>query len=272
MNNQIRTYRMAQEHGYREDPSIPVIGYTEMVTNEMCISHSHPRGQLIYATRGVMNVVVGNHIWVVNPLQGLWLPGGVEHQVTFQKDVNYYSVFIDSSAMAGLPEKSFSFDIPMFLKQLVFKIISFGVDGNLTPPQHRVISVFLDELALIEPSATFLPTTNHERLQKVVELIMDDIASKNTIDYYAELSFMSSRTLSRLFIKELGMNFSDWRTRLKLLEAIKRLGEKQSIKEIAFNLGYENTSAFIYMFKKHLGKTPSNYILEDENENDKLSA
>ena len=93
MNNQIRTYRLAQDYGYQLNPSIPVLGYTETVNNEMCISHSHPRGQLIYATRGVMNVVVGNNIWVVNPLQGLWLPGGVEHQVTFQKDVNYYSVF-----------------------------------------------------------------------------------------------------------------------------------------------------------------------------------
>ena len=175
---------MAQQYGYQLDSSIPVIGYTEMVTNEECISHSHPRGQLIYATRGVMNVVVGNNIWVVNPLQGLWLPGGVEHQVTFQKDVNYYSVFIDPSAMEGLPENSFSFDIPMFLKQLVFKIISFGIEGNLTPSQKRISDVFLDELALIEPSATFLPTTNHERLQKVVELLMNDVSSKNTIEYY----------------------------------------------------------------------------------------
>ena len=272
MNNQIRTYRLAQDYGYQIDPSRPVIGYSEMVTNEICISHSHPRGQLIYATRGVMNVVVGNNIWVVNPLQGLWLPAGVEHQVTFQKDVNYYSVFIDPSAMKGLPINSFSFDIPMFLKQLIFKIISFGTNGNFAPSQRRIGDVFLDELTLIEPSATFLPTTNHERLQKVVELLMNDVASKNTIDYYAEISFMSTRTLSRLFIKELGMNFSDWRTRLKLLEAIKRLGEKQSIKEIAFNLGYETTSAFIYMFKKHLGKTPSNYILEDQNDSEKMIA
>ena len=272
MNNQIRTYRLAQDYGYQVDPSIPVIGYTETVNYEMCISHSHPRAQLIYATRGVMNVVVGNHIWVVNPLQGLWLPGGVEHQVTFQKDVNYYSVFIDPSSTKGLPVTSFSFDMPTFLKQLIFKIISFGTAGNTTASQRRIIDVFLDELALIQPSATFLPTTNHERLQKVVELLLNDVASKNNIDYYAELSFMSTRTLSRLFIKELGMNFSDWRTRLKLLEAIKRLGEKQSIKEIALNLGYETTSAFIYMFKKHLGKTPSNYILEDQNDSDKLSA
>lgn len=272
MNSQYRTYRVATDFGYQVDSSIPVIGYTETVNNEMCISHSHPRAQLIYATRGVMNVVVGNNIWVVNPLQGLWIPSEVEHQVTFQKDVNYYSVFIDPSAIRGLPEKSFSFDIPMFLKQLVFKIISFGTSGNLTESQLRIIYVFLDELALIVPSATFLPTTNDERLQKVVELLMSDVSSKQTIDYYAELSFMSSRTLSRLFIKELGMNFSDWRTRMKLLEAIKRLGEKQSIKEIALDLGYETASAFIYMFKKHLGKTPSNYILEDENESEKMIA
>lgn len=263
---------MAQNHGFVIDSTIPVIGYTEMVNNETCISHSHPRGQLIYATRGVMNVVVGNNIWVVNPLQGLWLPGGVEHQVTFQKDVNYYSVFIDPSAIEGLPVNSFSFDIPIFLKQLVFKIITFGTEGNFTSPQRRIIEVFLDELALIVPSATFLPTTNNERLQKVVELLLNDVASKNTIDHYAEISFMSSRTLSRLFIKELGMNFSDWRTRLKLLEAIKRLGEKQSIKEIALDLGYETASAFIFMFKKHLGKTPSNYILEEENDFETISA
>ena len=271
MNNQIRTFRVAQDYGFQIDPLIPVLGYTETVNYETCISHAHPRGQLIYATRGVMNVVVGNNIWVVNPLQGLWIPGGVEHQVTFQKDVNYYSVFIDPSVTSGLPINSFSFDIPMFLKQLVFKIITFGTEGNLEASQRRVIDVFLDELALIVPSATFLPTTNDERLQKVVELLMNDVASKQNIDYYAQLSFMSTTTLSRLFIKELGMNFSDWRTRLKLLEAIKRLGEKQSIKEIAPNLGYETPSAFIYMFKKHLGKTPSNYILEDENE-DKISA
>lgn len=263
MNNDVRTYKVV-DFGFQINPELPVVGYTEMVTDAVCISHSHPRAQLIYATSGVMNVVVNNQIWVVNPLQGLWIPGDTEHQVTFQKDVNLYSVYVDPSFMNGLPKVSFSFDISVFLKQLVFKIISFGTEGDISQSKRRIIDVFLDELALIEPSATFLPTTNHERLQKVVQLLLNDVASKNTIEYYADISFMSSKTLSRLFIKELGMNFSDWRTRLKLLEAIKRLGEKQSIKEIALDLGYETASAFIFMFKKHLGTTPSNYILEDQ--------
>lgn len=261
MNNEYQTYQVVG-FGFQINPDLPVLGYTEMVTNAVCISHAHPRSQLIYATSGVMNVVVDNQIWVVNPLQGLWIPGGMEHEVSFQKDVHLYSVFIDPSFAEGLPKTTFSFDISTFLKQLVFKIISFNTIDAVSISQRRIMDVFLDELALIQPSATFLPTTNHVRLSYVVALLLNDVASKYTIDYYAEISCMSSRTLSRLFIKELGMNFSDWRIRLKLLEAIKRLGEKQSVKEIAFDLGYETTSAFIFMFKKHLGKTPSHYILE----------
>ncbi|MBD0726253.1 AraC family transcriptional regulator [Flavobacterium sp. L1I52] len=262
MNNEYQTYYLV-DYGFQINPELPVVGYTEKITNAICVSHAHPRAQLIYASSGVMNVVVENQIWVVNPLQGLWIPGGMEHQVSFQQDVNLYSVFIDPSFTAGLPGTTFSFDISEFLKQLLFKIISFKIDGIITPSQRRIMDVFMDELASIQPSATFLPTTNHLVLSNVVELLLEDVASKHTIEYYAEISCMSSRTLSRLFIKELGMNFSDWRIRLKLLEAIKRLGEKQSVKEIAFDLGYETTSAFIFMFKKHLGKTPSNYILED---------
>jgi len=261
MNNDNQTYQVV-DFGFQINPDFPVLGYTEIITNAVCLSHSHPRAQLIYASSGVMNVVVDDQIWVVNPLQGLWIPGGMEHEVSFQKDVNLYSVFIDPSFTDGLPTASFSFDISLFLKQLLFKIISFEKEEVISVSQRRIMDVFLDELALIEPSATFLPTTNNVRLKNVVQLLLNDVSSKYTIDHYAEISCMSSRTLSRLFIKELGMNFSDWRIRLKLLEAIKRLGEKQSIKEIAFDLGYETTSAFIFMFKKHLGKTPSNYILE----------
>ncbi|ALJ04123.1 AraC family transcriptional regulator [Pseudalgibacter alginicilyticus] len=263
MNSEYQTYRLV-DFGFQINSDFPVIGYSEMVTNSICISHSHPRAQLLYATTGVMNVVVNNQIWVVNPLQGLWIPGGVEHQVSFQKNVKLYSVFIDPSFTDGLPKTTFSFDISSFLKQLLFKIISFNTVDTVSISEKRIMMVFLDEVTLIQPSITFLPTTNHVRLKNVVQLLLNDVASKQTIEYYAEISCMSSRNLSRLFIKELGMNFSDWRIRLKLLEAIKRLGEQQSVKEIAFDLGYESSSSFIYMFKKYLGKTPSNYILKSK--------
>ena len=119
MNNDYQTYLMV-DYGFQINPNLPVVGYTEAITNAVCFSHAHPRAQLIYATSGVMHVVVENQIWVVNPLQALWIPGGMEHQVSFQKDVNLYSVFIDPSFATNLPQATFSFEISEFLKQLVF--------------------------------------------------------------------------------------------------------------------------------------------------------
>ncbi|MDO6801735.1 helix-turn-helix transcriptional regulator [Wenyingzhuangia sp. 1_MG-2023] len=261
MNKDYQTYPI-QSLGFLINADVPVTGYSEIITDAVCSSHSHPRAQLIYATNGVMKVITPDQIWVVNPLQGFWLPGGVAHQVYFQKDVSMHSVFVDPSVAGLLPSLSFAFDISMFLKQLIFKIISFKDIENTSISEKRIVNVFLDELALISPSSTFLPTSNHDKLKKVLTLLMEDVSSKYTVDYYADISCISSRTLSRLFVKELGMNFSDWRIRLKLIEAIKKLGENQSVKKIALDLGYETTSAFIYMFKKNLGKTPSHYILE----------
>ncbi|NIJ44770.1 AraC-like DNA-binding protein [Wenyingzhuangia heitensis] len=258
MNNDYQTYPVV-ELGFQLNSNLPVTGYSELITDAVCLTHSHPRAQLIYATNGVMKVVTNHQIWMVNPLQGLWIPGGEEHQVFFQKDVNLFSAFIDPSVANTLPFDSLAFDISIFLKELLFKIISFN-NKLATNQQKRIIAVFLDELALVKPSLTFLPTSNHPKLKKVVNLLMMDLSNKYTIDYYANHVNISTRTLSRLFVKELGMNYSNWCIRFKLLEAIKKLGEKQSVKEIAIDLGYETPSAFIYMFKKNLGKTPANYI------------
>lgn len=259
MNNDYQTYSVL-DFGFQINPMLPVIGYAEIISDAVCLTHSHPRGQLLYATTGVMKVIVGNQIWFVNPLQGLWIPGGVEHQVYFQKHVSLYSVFVDPSVANELPNASFAFDISVFFKELVFKIISFKMTESNTPFEKRIIGVFLDELASIVPSETFLPMSDHKVVRKTIDLLMNTMASKHAIEYYADVACVSSRTLSRLFIKELGMNYSDWCIRLKVLEAIKRLSEKQSVKEIAFDLGYENTSAFIYMFKKKTGKTPATFI------------
>ncbi|QDH81642.1 AraC family transcriptional regulator [Echinicola soli] len=56
------------------------------------------------------------------------------------------------------------------------------------------------------------------------------------------------------------MSFGDWKVRLKLMESVKLLGEKKSVKEIAFELGYGNVGSFIVTFRKHFGKTPTNYL------------
>jgi AraC-like DNA-binding protein len=70
----------------------------------------------------------------------------------------------------------------------------------------------------------------------------------------------SGRTLARLFRKETGMTFVAWRKQLRLLEAIDLLGQGHSISQVAFEMGYQSTSAFIAMFHRTIGATPGRYM------------
>ncbi|MGD9313458.1 MAG: helix-turn-helix domain-containing protein, partial [Desulfobacterales bacterium] len=66
----------------------------------------------------------------------------------------------------------------------------------------------------------------------------------------------------RHFRTETGMTFGQWRQQIRILEALKRLGMKESVTTVAIELGYDSPSAFISMFKKALGKTPGQYFAE----------
>ncbi|WP_315984086.1 helix-turn-helix domain-containing protein [Aliamphritea spongicola] len=76
----------------------------------------------------------------------------------------------------------------------------------------------------------------------------------------------SERTLARRFHKETGMTFGQWRQQARLLEALSRIASGQPIASIAQDLGYSSQSAFISMFRKALGKTPTRYFQPADSE------
>lgn len=249
--------------GFEVNELRPVTTYSEEIQNAKCANpHLHPRAQVISCNSGVMEVVTKRNIWIVNHLQSVWIAGNEEHQVYFPNNVKVITAFIDKSKLKNLPKDSFAFDNSNFLNSLLEKIISFSNPDRFTQQQKRVLEVFLDEISTLKPSSTFLPTSQDKRIKMAVNHLMNDMSSKHTIDHYANKASVSPRTLSRLFNKELGMSFGDWKMRLKLMEAVKQLGEKKSVKEVAFDLGYENVSSFIVAFKKHFGKTPTNYLVK----------
>ena len=56
------------------------------------------------------------------------------------------------------------------------------------------------------------------------------------------------------------MTFGRWRQQLRLLHALRLLAAGQPVTNVALDVGYESPSAFIAMFKRALGKTPSCYF------------
>jgi len=80
-----------------------------------------------------------------------------------------------------------------------------------------------------------------------------------TLAQWAEQLHSTERTLARRCVRELGMNFGQWRARLRLLKALAWLKGELPIQEIGWRLGYGSTSAFIAMFNRELGCSPQRY-------------
>ncbi|HID9099227.1 TPA: helix-turn-helix domain-containing protein, partial [Klebsiella variicola] len=57
-----------------------------------------------------------------------------------------------------------------------------------------------------------------------------------------------------------GMSFGRWRQQLHLMIALSHLSEGQPVQRVAGTLGYDSVSAFITMFRKALGKSPTQYF------------
>jgi AraC-like DNA-binding protein len=82
-----------------------------------------------------------------------------------------------------------------------------------------------------------------------------------SIDHWAQVAAMSRRSFTEHFRKETGLSFGDWRTRVKLHAALRFLSEgKKSITEIGGDLGYQNTSSFIEVFREQFGLSPKKYM------------
>ena len=250
----------AVEIGYELNPDKPVMSYNTHIDNGMCgEAHAHPRAQIIYASKGVTKVITPDSVWMVTPLQAIWVPGMVEHQVCFLDHVDVRNVFLDPSVTAQLPAVCFAFEVEPFFRELVLRIMQFDTTRTISATEQRVLQVLLDEISNLQPALLNLPIGKDARVNTITDTLIRNVGQELTLEEAAALACVSSRTLSRLFVAETGMTYRDWCIKLKLLEAIRRLGAGDAISTIAYELGYESASAFTYMFRKALGKTPGEF-------------
>ena len=72
----------------------------------------------------------------------------------------------------------------------------------------------------------------------------------------AEVCGVSMRTLQRYFRAQYNQTVSDWLREMRLNEALHSLKACDSVKEVAFELGYKQPSHFTRDFKKRFGVPP----------------
>lgn len=253
--------------GYRLEPELPIIPLAIEVSPQKMQSHEvagnrvhvHPRGQLIYASSGVMRVICGRDIWVVPPSQAVWVPPDQEHEVYFPGDVALRSLFIDPTATAELPEQCAVLKVSPLLRELILRAVEIGEGYEREDSGWRLMQVLLDELRQARITPLHLPMARDRRVMRVIEALLADPGDNRDLEQWSKVAGASGRTLARLFVSETGLTFGVWRKRLLLQEAVKRLDGGEQVTRIAFDLGYQSLSAFIEMFRREMGASPGQY-------------
>ncbi len=96
--------------------------------------------------------------------------------------------------------------------------------------------------------------------KQVMEAISADLSKHYSIESLAAPFGISPSSLKNYFHGVYGKNISTWLREARMSAAAIALREgKQSVTEIASNVGYENASKFSAAFKNFMGETPLEY-------------
>ena len=128
--------------------------------------------------------------------------------------------------------------------------------GDDTPPVSEIKPIGIDTVQIaddlpVPPESAVYPAINYVETHRSKMIGMREMA---------ELCHLSPSYFSKLFLREVGENFTDWVNRRKIEWAKEMLRDSsKSITDIASELGYMDTSYFIKVFKKFEGTTPLAY-------------
>jgi len=240
--------------------SNPITVLSRAVTiNSVVRKHTHQWGQFVYAHSGILAVSTSSDRYIVPPEQGVWLLPEIEHEVTMISDVKLTSFYFDTRLLNQLPTQCCVLQVNDFLKSLIKEANTIKNNYQWHSTDGRLLRLILDRLALAPQEIFKLPYPKDQRLLTLLKEIQKSPENNSTLGEWGKLVGASARTLSRLFKKETGLNYSEWRQRLNIQIAITLLSQNESTNSIALHLGYESPSSFIYMFKSKTGMTPTFY-------------
>ncbi|MGB1091763.1 MAG: AraC family transcriptional regulator [Oceanobacter sp.] len=243
------------------DPERPLVYLSEeLPAGSVRTLHDHPRGQLAWATSGVLRVNTEEGSWVVPPSHAVWITGGLRHEVEVLSPAFIRYLFTDPSIEHRLPDRCQVMTVTPLLRELVLRLLTLDVSGSLEAKDQRLVEVIVDELGSLESTPLYLPSGTDRRLKALMESMSRNPADTRPLPELAADVGASPRTIERLFQAEAGMGFRQWRTRLRLLQAIQRLSEGETSAAIAQSLGYSSSSAFVAAFRRYFGKPPQSFV------------
>ncbi|WP_150768750.1 AraC family transcriptional regulator [Pseudomonas fluorescens] len=233
---------------------------TDYPENWFIEPHSHAKHQLIYAIEGVMVVHSGLNQWTVPPSRAIWMPCGHVHSIRCVGALKMRSVFVRPDQFPELPVETRAVSISALLSELIKTSVTIASPVDADSREARILRLIVDELTLLPTLPLHLPQPADPRIQVICGALQQDPGDGSTLSDWSGRLNLDAKTIQRLFHRETGMTFGQWRQQARLLLALERIAVGEKIIDVAGALGYDSPSAFTTMFKKQFGTTPSHFF------------
>ena len=226
--------------------------------------HSHRRGHLVYAARGVLSVHTERGTSIVPANRVAWIPAGFAHYHRAHGQTDMRIEFLTASLARLVPGHPAVFMASDLAREIML---------TLTGPRNydraagshdrgagaRLRRVLVDELREAPEQPLQLPEPRDDRLQAMARRLYENPADNTSLAEHGQTIGASARTLSRLFRNELGMTFYEWRTQLRVYHALVLLADGHDTTHVAHACGWANPSGFIAAFTNLIGTTPGRH-------------
>jgi AraC-like DNA-binding protein len=235
----------------------------DYIAGHVIPSHFHDRDQLVYASRGVMTVRTSDGTWVVPTYRAVWIPATIPHTITMSGTVAMRTLYLKPRLARAMPRDCCVVNVLPLLKELILHACAFSALKKTIPWQRHLIEVIIDQLESIQMVPLQLPNPSDPRALRIAEALLTDPSESRTLQQLCKVAGAGKRTVERLFLDDVGITFGKWRQQLRLMRAMQLLAEGEMVTHAALEAGYSTPSAFISMFRKTLGTTPTSYFRID---------
>ncbi|MBZ5611208.1 MAG: helix-turn-helix transcriptional regulator [Acidobacteriia bacterium] len=222
--------------------------------------HSHGSDQVIYAIRGVMQVTSGQSSWLIPPHFAIWIPARSMHKIRMPGAVSMRTLYLRRGLAPRLPRRCAVLQVSPLLRELIVEAVRIGQLRRRNPLHSALRDLILAELEHASPVPSFVTLPEDRRALAIVQAVMANRDAGASFQALCHKAGASVRTIQRIFRREVGLSFESWRRQFRLMKAIELLVSGAAVKQVAFQIGYRQPSAFVEMFRRTLGTTPKAWV------------
>ncbi|MCE0495064.1 AraC family transcriptional regulator [Vibrio salinus] len=221
--------------------------------------HEHPTGQIFWVNSGVVLVKTGYEQWPVTPGTLGWIPKKLSHKAKFLAEVQGYVIHFSHEDNLVCPEQPGIYPMAPFIQSLLHKTTCIGDEESFRDYAMHITALVGYEIAKLKELPVGLPFPSDRRARNIADELLQSPSNHMTQEQLANKWGLSVRTLSRIFITQTGLTFSQWRQQSKVLMSLQWLQKGLLISEVAELSGYNNISAYIDAFRQRFGETPGKF-------------